>query len=235
MKKSLTKVFVVDDDEAFLKAAGRLLKASGYDVQCYNSAMDFFAQLPPDATGCVVTDLRMPGMDGLELQSALARSDNPLPVVFLSGNGDIPSSVTAMRGGAEDFLTKTAPKKDLLSAIERALRRDVEQRQSRLRKDELMTRFAQLTPRENEVLSHVLSGQMNKQIAADLGIDERSVKRHRTNMMRKLKINSVAELGQLAAEAGIKGTGRDPDNEMSNKEAPNHNPLNPFHTSLKGP
>lgn len=219
MNKSVSIVFVVDDDESFLKAVDRFLRANGYGVECYNSAMEFLEQRPVDATGCVVADLRMPGMDGLELQSALTSSDNPLPMVFLSGNGDIPSSVTAMRAGAEDFLTKTAPKEELLSAIERALRRDLEQRQSRLRKNELMSRFAQLTPRENEVLAHVLSGQLNKQIAEDLGIDERSVKRHRTNMMRKLEINSVAELGQLSTEAGISDTIRNPDNEKAKQEA----------------
>lgn len=145
-------------------------------------------------------------MDGLALQTALARSDNPLPVVFLSGNGDIPSSVSAMRGGAEDFLVKTAPKEDLLAAIERALKRDIEQRKSRLRMNELSMRFAELTSREKEVLSHVLRGQLNKQIAANLGITERSVKRHRTNLMRKLGISSVVDLARLAAEAAISDT-----------------------------
>ena len=215
MNESVPIVFVVDDDESFLKAVDRFLRANGYDVERYNSAMEFLEQRPLNAMGCVVADLRMPGMDGLALQTALARSDNPLPVVFLSGNGDIPSSVKAMRGGAVDFLVKTAPKEDLLSAIERALRRDVEQRKSRLRLCELSMLFTKLTSRENEVLCHVLRGKLNKQIAADLGITERSVKRHRTNLMQKLEVKSVVELGRLAAEAGISSTITSPANDKS--------------------
>lgn len=203
MNKSVSIVFVVDDDESFLKAVDRFLRANGYGVECYNSAMEYLEHRPIDAKGCVVADLRMPGMDGLALQTAVTRSDNPLPIVFLSGNGDIPSTVKAMQGGAVDFLVKTAPREDLLAAIERALRRDVEQRKSRLRLSDLSIRFAKLTSRENEVLSHVLRGQLNKQIAVDLGITERSVKRHRTNLMRKLEVGSIVELTQLAAEAGI--------------------------------
>jgi len=213
MNESVSIVFVVDDDESFLKAINRFLRANGYAAKCYSSATDFLTQRPTHAAGCVVADLRMPGMDGLALQTALARSDNPLPVVFLSGNGDIPSSVSAMRGGAEDFLVKTAPKEDLLAAVERALKRDVEQRKSRLRMNELTMRFAELTSREKEVLSYVLRGQLNKQIAANLGITERSVKRHRTNLMRKLEISSVVDLAQLAAEAGISDTIRKPGND----------------------
>ena len=215
MNESVPIVFVVDDDESFLKAVDRFLRANGYDVERYNSAMEFLEQRPLNAMGCVVADLRMPGMDGLALQTALARSDNPLPVVFLSGNGDIPSSVKAMRGGAVDFLVKTAPKEDLLSAIERALRRDVEQRKSRLRLSELSMLLTKLTSRENEVLSHVLRGKLNKQIASDLGITERSVKRHRTNLMQKLEVKSVVELGRLAAEAGISSTITSPANDKS--------------------
>jgi FixJ family two-component response regulator len=151
----------------------------------------------------------MPGMDGLALQAALAASANPLPVVFLSGQGDIPSSVAAMRAGAEDFLVKTAPKAVVIAAIERSLARDAREREARARRHALQSRFDKLTPRESEVLSQVLKGRMNKQIAADLGIDERSVKRHRTNLMRKLEVKSVAELTQRAIEAGV---GASPEN-----------------------
>jgi FixJ family two-component response regulator len=199
-------VFIIDDDEGFLKAIARFLRAHDYEVQCYSSSTDFLAQLPTHAAGCVVTDLKMPGMNGLELQLALTESDNPLPIVFLTGHGDIPTSVTAMRSGAEDFLIKTGPKEDLLSAIERALLRDIEERKNRMHQHALSMRFAKLTPREKEVLTHVLHGRLNKQIAADLGIDERSVKRHRTHLMNKLEISSVAELGQLAAKAEISDT-----------------------------
>lgn len=144
----------------------------------------------------------MPGMDGIALQEALLKSDAPLPVVFITGHGDIPTTVKAMRLGAEDFLLKTAPKESLLAAIDRALAHDDRQRMERDRHKELQARFGQLTPRETEVLGHVLRGQLNKQIAAALGIDERSVKRHRTSLMRKLEVTSVANLVQLAIEAG---------------------------------
>jgi FixJ family two-component response regulator len=193
-------VFVVDDDPSFLATITRWLRAFDYAVKSYSSAADFLAQRPMQATGCVVADLQMPEMDVMALQRTLAQSDNPLPVVFLTGHGDIPTSVQAMRRGAEDFLIKTASKEYLLAAIERALARDKSERKVRLRQHDLLQRFAKLTPRENEVLAHVLQGRLNKQIAADLGIDERSVKRHRTSLMAKLNAQSVVELTQLADE-----------------------------------
>jgi FixJ family two-component response regulator len=142
-------------------------------------------------------------MDGLALQTALARTRNPLPILFLTGNGDISSSVRAMRGGAEDFLTKTAPKAELLDAIRRALARDVRERSARIRRQEVTALFETLTERELEVFRHVVRGQMNKQIAADLGINERTVKLHRTSITTKLRAPSVAELTHLAHEAGV--------------------------------
>jgi len=169
-------------------------------VKPFVSAAEFLARRAPRAAGCVVADLDMPGMDGLSLQVALAASDAPLPVVFLTGRGDIPASVRAMRSGAEDFLIKTAPKDELIAAIERALERDVRERNDRARRQELQARFARLTQREREVLMHVLRGRLNKQIAADLHIDERSVKRHRTSLISKIEVRSVAELARLAAE-----------------------------------
>jgi two-component system response regulator FixJ len=198
-------IFLVDDDPSFLTSVARLCRASGFVVRAFSSAADFLAQRSPDAPGCVVADLQMPGMNGLELQEALARSDNPLPIVFLTGQGDIPTSVRAMRHGAEDFLTKRAPREELLAAVERALARDVRDRGERTRGRELGARFDTLTPREREVLRHVLQGRLNKQTAADLGVTERSVKRHRTSLMTKLEVESVAELAQLAAEAGMVG------------------------------
>ena len=196
-------IFIVDDDAPFLRSIERMLRAAGYTVKSFTSATKFLSQRPAGAAGCIVADLQMPGMNGMALQKALAQSHNPLPIVFLSGHGDIPTSVQAMRNGAEDFLTKTAPKEELLAAIERALARDAREGKDRARKHELLMRFGQLTPRENEVLAHVLRGRLNKQIAAELDIDERSVKRHRTNFMRKLDVKSVAELAQIAVEAGI--------------------------------
>jgi len=199
-------VFVVDDDRSFLSSITRLLRASGYPVEGFSSAREFLTRRAAQAPGCVLADLQMPGMDGLALQRALAESGNPMPVVFLTGHGDIPTSVAAMRDGAEDFLVKTAPKKELLAAVERALARDAVERTARVRRRELLQRFARLTPRENEVLTLLLQGRLNKQMAADLNINERSVKRHRASLLHKLKVESVAELAQLAFEAGKQGT-----------------------------
>jgi FixJ family two-component response regulator len=196
-------VQIVDDDRSFLTATSRLLRASGFAVKTFSSASEFLAQLDNDSPGCVVADLQMPGMNGLDLQSALARSRSPIPILFLTGNGDIPSSVVAMRNGAEDFLEKRAPKEKLLDAVRRALARDAQERKERTRQQELRARFDVLTQREFEVLAHVVQGRLNKQIAGDLGIHERTVKLHRTAITTKLGVQSVAELTRLTDEAGI--------------------------------
>jgi two-component system response regulator FixJ len=195
-------VHVVDDDTSFLVALARLLKASGYTVRTYASAADFLAKLD-DGAGCVVTDLRMPGIDGLDLQQALMRGTNILPVVFLSGEGDIPTTVQAMREGAEDFLTKRAPKEAIFAAVDRAIARDARQRAEGAHLHALRARFDALTSRELEILRHVVAGQINKQIAADLGISERTVKFHRTAITTKLQVHSAAELTRLALAAGL--------------------------------
>lgn len=195
-------VFIVDDDISFLRAISRLLRASGFHVVIHNSAAEFLAELRPDMLGCVVTDLMMPGMDGMALQQALREAGNPLPVIFLTGHGDIPTTVQAMRGGAEDFLTKQAPKAELLAAVTRALAHNLQDRARRAHLRELRQLFGLLTEREREVLRHVVQGQLNKQIAADLGIHERTVKLHRTNLTTKLKVHSVAELTRLVQAAG---------------------------------
>lgn len=197
-------VFVVDDDARFRAAVTRLLMASGHTVEAFASAPELLARLRSSqpSAGCVLADLDMPEVNGLELQRALADNPHPLPVVFLTGKGDVPSSVRAMRQGAEDFLAKIAPREELLAAIHRALERDVIERAQRARLHDARERFARLTPREHEVLAHVLQGALNKQIAADLGIDERSVKRHRTSFMAKLGVDSVARLVELAHSAG---------------------------------
>lgn len=202
MSDVLPVVHVVDDDASFLVALARLLKAAGYTVRTYASAADFLATLD-DGAGCVVTDLRMPGMDGLDLQQAVARGANVLPVVFLSGEGDIPTSVQAMRQGAEDFLTKGAPKEAILAAVDRAIARDARQRAEGAHLHALRARFAALTSREMGILRHVVAGRLNKQIAASLGISERTVKFHRTAITTKLQVHSVAELTLLAQTAGL--------------------------------
>ncbi len=199
-------VQIVDDDSSFLKATARLLRASGFAVRTFSSGTEFLAQRDPGAPGCVVADLQMPGINGLDLQSALAQTPNPLPLLFLTGHGDIATTVRAMRGGAVDFLEKRAPKEQLLDAVRRALARDAKEREERARLGELRSRFEGLSPRELEVLSHVVKGKLNKQIAADLGIHERTVKLHRTAITTKLAVPSVAELTRLTKEAGIFAT-----------------------------
>jgi len=203
MTEHARTVFIVDDDPSFLKGIERLLRSCGFATRCYGSAADFVADHSPDAAGCVLADLRMPEMDGIALQRHLAESPNPLPIVFLTGQGDIPTSVEAMRCGAEDFLVKTAAKEAIVAAVERALARDEAERRTRMRRLELEQRCEDLTPREREVLRHVLKGLRNKQIAYAMSIDERSVKRHRTNLMTKLGVGSVAELVQFAIESGL--------------------------------
>ena len=196
-------VHLVDDDASVLVATSRLLRACGLVVRTFASGAEFLAQRDADAPGCVLADVQMPGMNGLELQTALARSHNPLPILFLTGAGDIPSSVRAMRNGAEDFLEKHAPTAQLLGAVHRALARDAREREARARQRELRARFDTLTKREVEVLGHVVRGRLNKQIAGDLGIHERTVKLHRTAITMKLHVQSVAELTRLAGEAGL--------------------------------
>ena len=202
-------VFIVDDDVSFLRSVSRLLSAVGYTVQAFESAQEFLDQLTPEMSGCVVADLQMPGMNGLELQDVLRRSANPLPVIFLTGQGDIPKTVSAMRGGAEDFLTKRARKEELLAAVDRALGREVQERQQREQLRDLRGRFDELSKRELEVLEQVVQGRMNKQIAADLDINERTVKLHRTNVTRKLGVRSAAELTRLVDKAGLFKARRD--------------------------
>jgi FixJ family two-component response regulator len=203
MSEIVPTVHIVDDDASFLVASSRLLRASGFAVKTFSSAAAFLARRDADAPGCVVADLQMPGMNGLELQSALARTHNPLPILFLTGHGDIPSTVRAMRGGAEDFLEKRAPKEKLLEAVKRALVSDVSARQARVRQFEVRGLFDTLSAREREVLGHVVQGRLNKQIADDLGIRERTVKHHRTAIKTKLGVPSVAEITRLTQEAGI--------------------------------
>jgi RNA polymerase sigma factor (sigma-70 family) len=196
-------VHVVDDDGPFLLAMSRLLRASGFAVKTYVSANDFLAERSEDSPGCVVCDLQMPEVDGLDLQEALARTPDPLPLLFLTGHADTVSTVRAMRGGAEDFLEKRAPKEQLIDAVQRALDRNSRERADRARRDDVRQRFEAISPREREVLELVLQGRLNKQIAGDLGIHERTVKVHRKSIMTKLAVRSVAALTRLAQEAGV--------------------------------
>jgi FixJ family two-component response regulator len=197
-------VFLVDDDVSYLRAIARLLRLNGFNIVIHNSAAEFLASLKPDTAGCVVTDLRMPGMDGMELQEALQRTGHALTVLFLTGHGDIPATVRAMRGGAEDFLTKHTPKPQLITAINKALARCEREQAERRRLRTLRQLFELLSNREAEVLRLVVQGRLNKQIAAELGIRERTVKFHRTSITAKLQVHSVAEIARMAQEAGFR-------------------------------
>lgn len=196
-------VYLVDDDASFLKATSRLLLASGFAVEAFSSAADFLARCESAGPGCVVADLQMPGLNGLELQAALAQKGLAMPVVFLTGHGDIASTVRAMREGAEDFLEKLASKEQLLDAVRRAVARGEREGMARDRRGAVERRFATLSAREREVLAEVLRGRLNKQIAGDLAINERTVKLHRTAIMAKCGVRSVVELSRLAQEAGV--------------------------------
>jgi len=200
-------VYVVDDDASFRKAVTRMLTAAGLSVRSYASGTELLAHLSGDAaaeeSGCVLADLCMPGLDGLQLQEACAEAGVALPFVFLTGHGDVPSAVSAMRHGAVDFLDKCSPQRVLLTSLERALERDTSARAARVRRSQLRQRFAALTVREREVLEHVVHGRMNKQIAAALGIHERTVKLHRNAITTKIGVRSVAELTTLTREIGL--------------------------------
>ncbi len=196
-------VHVVEDDDDTRRATARLLSAAGYAVQTYASAAEFLAQMPIAQPGCLVLDVRLPGTSGLELHEMLARATDVLPVIFVTGHGDIPMSVRAIKGGAVDFLTKPVAGDVLLAAIAQALVRDARQREVRAREREVLTRYERLTPREREVFAHLISGQLNKQVAFDLGTTERTIKAHRHSIMQKLEANSIADLIRVAGDLHI--------------------------------
>jgi FixJ family two-component response regulator len=193
---------LVEDDESCQTASSRLLKNAGYLVRAYSTAVEFLAN-PPDGAGCIVLDLRLPGQNGLELQERLANAENPLPIVFLTGHGDVPKTVRAMKAGAVDFLTKPVEPEALLDAVARAIARDAEERAGRVRQRETQRRYDRLTPREREVFAHLISGQLNKQIGFDLGITERTTKIHRHQVLAKMEADSVADLVRMAGDLRI--------------------------------
>ncbi len=206
-------VFIVDDDAGVLKALSRLLRTSGYEVVPFSSPRAFLAGHDLSAPGCAIFDLAMPGIDGLQLQSALLDQGASRSIIFVTGKGDIPDSVRAMKNGAIDFLTKPVDACELLNAIQRAQQREDEMRARREEADDAHARLASLTPREFEVLTHVIAGRLNKQIAGDLGTVEKTIKVHRGRMMEKMRVRSVAELVRLADKAGVppfRAPGRQP-------------------------
>ena len=196
-------IHIVDDDVSVRTAVGRLLRTAGYQVSVYESARQLLDNLPAAVRGCILLDVQMPGLDGPQLQELLSKMGFELPIIFLTGHGDIPLSVRAIKAGAEDFLSKPAPKKLLLEAIERALSRYDETHERYVRLNAFRELFSTLTPREREVFNLVVRGKLNKQIGYDLGTSERTVKAHRHSIMQKFKVKSVAELVSIAEKLGL--------------------------------
>ena len=197
-------VYVVDDESGLRKALTRLLQSEGYTVESFASAQDFLAGPAADRDGCLVLDVAMPGIDGLELQRRLTAAGARLPIIFLTGHGDIPMSVRAIKAGAADFLAKPVDESDLLRAVREARQKVEAGRAARAQEAGLRARLDQLTPREREVLEHLLAGKLNKQIAADLGTVEHTIKVHRGRVMQKMGLASFAELVRAAERLGIK-------------------------------
>jgi len=201
-------VFVVDDDEAVRKAVSRLLRSAGIAAAVFASPGEFLAQYNPATPGCLVLDIAMPDFNGLQLQTALTEKGCILPIIFFTGHGDVSMSVQAMKQGAFDFLSKPVKDKDLLTAVRAAIERDTVVRQEQAKLSEIRARLDTLTSREREVLEHVVSGKMNKQIAGDMGITKATVKMHRAHVMAKMKVQSVAELARLTERCGTRGNGQ---------------------------
>ena len=201
-------VFIVDDDEAVRKAVSRLLRSAGIAVAAFASPGEFLAQYDPATPGCLLLDIAMPDFNGLQLQTTLSEKGSILPIIFLTGHGDVSKSVQAMKQGAFDFLSKPAKDKDLLTAVRAAIERDAVARLEQAKLSEIRARLDTLTPREREVLEHVVSGKLNKQIAGDLSITEATVKMHRARVMAKMKVQSVAELARLTERCGTRGNGQ---------------------------
>ena len=211
MSVAAPTVFLVDDDPGVLKALSRVLRQEGWAVETFESAEAFLARTDLAEDGCLVLDVTMPGLDGLELQRRLAEAGRSLPIVFLTGHGDIPMSVRAIKAGASDFLTKPVQARALVTAIRSAIEQTVSARRARAEDAKVRQRIASLTPREREVLTALAAGRLNKQIAADLGIVEQTVKFHRARIMERMQAKTLAELMHLTAQVGTNPATSAPD------------------------
>ena len=203
MNDSRFIVFLVDDDPGVLKALSRMLDTKGYEVRAFSSSTEFLAHHDPSIPGCAIFDVSMPGLDGIELQAALKAGGVERPVIFITGVGDIPVSVQAMKAGAIDFLAKPVKSQQLLAAVALATEKEAQAVELRSELASVNDRISKLTPREREVLTHVIAGRLNKQIAADLGTVEKTIKLHRGRMMRKMGVRTVADLVRIAQRGGI--------------------------------
>ena len=196
-------VFIIDDDASVRKGLTRLFRSASYQVQAYASANEFLGCLPDEHPACIILDLKMPKLNGLGLQERLRASNYDLPMIFLTGQGNIPNSVQAIKKGAVDFLEKPVEESILLRVVEKAIAEDEEGQVIRNQIQDIKARLDKLTTREGEVLQYVISGKLNKQAAYDLNISEKTVKVHRSRMMEKMAVQSVADLTRLAAKAGL--------------------------------
>jgi FixJ family two-component response regulator len=199
-------VYVIDDDASMRDALRSLLASVGLCVETFGSAPDFFGRKLPDAAICLVVDVRLPGLSGLDFQAELSKTNIDVPIIFITGHGDIAMSVKAMKAGAVEFLTKPFRDQDLLDAVKLALEKDEAKRKSRKTTATVRSLFESLTPREQEVIGLVTAGLMNKQVAAEMGVSEITVKVHRGNVMRKMKANTLADLVRMADMLGIRRT-----------------------------
>jgi FixJ family two-component response regulator len=203
MRDEQPVVFVIDDDESVRDAITDLLRSVGLGVASFRSAQEFLESKRPDAPACIVLDVRLPGTSGLEFQRTLSKSDIALPIIFISGHGDIPMSVRAMKSGAIEFLTKPVPEQELLDAIQTGIERDRARRQDAKAVAEVQERFGSLTPREREVFALVVTGRRNKEIAAQAKLSEMTVKVHRSQIMRKMRAKSLIDLVRMADALGV--------------------------------
>ena len=200
-----TTVFVIDDDPSFRRSTEMLIESAGLSVQTFNSAEEFLRGRRPDAPACLVLDVRLPQLSGLDLQRELAKAGVQIPIIFITGHGDIPMTVQAMKAGAVEFLTKPFREQEFLDAIHRAINSDRAARLQRAKLSDLRGRYQALTPREREVMAHVVTGMLNKQIAHELGTTEKTIKVHRGHLMQKMGVKSLADLVRTAERLGIFG------------------------------